>query len=94
MTPSDSSGRFSACSRISSTTARNLGGGALVGARFSSCEYDEDVPDGVAAVDAGEGGQSAVVEVDIGEGDEALIAAAVVPREHAEVDEWQQRVED
>ena len=52
------------------------------------------MPDALAAVDAGERRQPAVVEVDVGEGDQALVAAAVVPGEHPEVDERQQCVED
>jgi len=63
----------------------DFGRGAIFLAGHARLLGDKHVLEAVFPGDAGEGGQGPVVQMQVGEGDEAFVAAAVVPGQHAHV---------
>jgi hypothetical protein len=72
----------------------DLGQGAVFLAGQAEWLGDEEVLEAVFSGDAGEGGQGSVVEMEVGEGDQAFVAAAVVPGQHAHVQQRGEGVQD
>ena len=81
ITPSDSLGPLLGVLEDQLDDRVDLGAGLFVSA--PGCHGDEHVPQDAAAADAGERDQRPVVDVRVGEGDQPLVAAAVVPQQHA-----------